>query len=195
MRVRTTTALVKRVHAENPSGKVFFENIYRRLPKDELSIVTQALQLDELYGINLFQCVFQLKDKEFCDALSNARCLTILELPLNHLNGESIVNLSQIIAKNASIETLNLNSNGFDDEGIAILSSALKSNKTLTKLQLNGNQFSEKGLDALIEALQKNNTLENIKLDEYLFPSEKIEKLHGMLHSHKHISSMATFEM
>ena len=179
--IRTTEALAEIIDSNSFSTKMVFENIFRVLPKYELSVVVRALTSDLLSSIKMSQCKFQLDSKEFCAAVSCTRSLKILELTLNRLSGQSVVNLSEIIAKNTSLETLNLNSNVLNDDDLAILSASLKTNKTLIKLQLNGNNFGDKGVDALIKALETNGTLREIELDEHLFAREKVEKLKNLL--------------
>ncbi|KAJ3341475.1 hypothetical protein HDU83_006604 [Entophlyctis luteolus] len=73
-----------------------------------------------------------------------------------------IVWLSNEIATNTGIASLELTDDGLSTEEIVIFCQALEVNHTLTKLDLSGNEIGNEGIRALIKALRVNKSLREL---------------------------------
>ena len=67
--------------------------------------------------------------------------------------------LSQVLAVNSSLTSLNLNENSIDDSGATSLSQALATNSSIISLNLSGNSIGASGASSLSQGLATNPSL------------------------------------
>ena len=80
------------------------------------------------------------------------------------VSGSGVALLSQVLAVNSSLTSLNLSVNGIGDSGATSLSQALAVNSCLTYLNLSENSIGDSGATSLSQALAVNSSLTNLDL-------------------------------
>eukprot|EP00826_Nyctotherus_ovalis_P065900 TRINITY_DN9704_c0_g7_i1.p1 TRINITY_DN9704_c0_g7~~TRINITY_DN9704_c0_g7_i1.p1 ORF type:complete len:591 (-),score=78.07 TRINITY_DN9704_c0_g7_i1:52-1710(-) len=88
---------------------------------------------------------------------------------MQNLDESSLISISNALANNAPLISLNLDSNGIEERGIEIISKGLAMNCTLKSLTLSNNSIEDKNIKTLISSMPKSITtldLSNNKLTE-----------------------------
>ena len=80
------------------------------------------------------------------------------------VSGSGVALLSQVLAVNSSLTSLNLSGNGIGNSGATSLSQALAVNSCLTYLNLSENKIGDSGATSLSQALAVNSSLTNLDL-------------------------------
>ena len=80
------------------------------------------------------------------------------------VSGSGVALLSQVLAVNSSLTSLNLSVNGIGNSGATSLSQALAVNSCLTYLNLSENSIGDSGATSLSQALAVNSSLTNLDL-------------------------------
>ncbi|XP_068756018.1 protein NLRC3-like [Montipora capricornis] len=98
------------------------------------------------------------------EALAVNTSLTTLDLSHKYIGAEGATSLSQALAVNTSLTTLNLHDNSIGAEGATSLSQALAVNTSLTALDLSFNSIGPEGATSLSQALAVNTSLTTLDL-------------------------------
>ena len=97
-------------------------------------------------------------------ALAVNTSLTTLDFPGNSLRADGATSLSQALAVTTSLTTLDLTYNTIGAEGATSLSQALAVNTSLTTLKLSHNSIGDAGATSLSQALAVNTSLTTLRL-------------------------------
>ena len=98
------------------------------------------------------------------EALAVNTSLTTLDLSRNSIGAEGATSLSQALAVNTYLTTLDLSGNSIGDAGTTSLSQALAVNTSLTTLRLYGNSIGDEAATSLSQALAVNTSLTTLDL-------------------------------
>jgi Ran GTPase-activating protein (RanGAP) involved in mRNA processing and transport len=110
--------------------------------------------------------------------LANLTNLEILSLYDNSIDGETCLELANVIRNNNyNIRHLDLRDNKICDEGMKAISDALKNNHSLEILHLKNNQISVEGAIKIATVLGINNTLKMLSLSSNKVGDEGVKKL------------------
>jgi Ran GTPase-activating protein (RanGAP) involved in mRNA processing and transport len=129
-----------------------------------------AQTLDILFRVNTSLCGLDLRGNplgpgvsRFCQALSQNKHITSLDLENCGIDDTGALALAQVLAVNRSITRLNLSHNNIGSKGGFALATALKYNNVLDTLNLAGNPLRPQVGSAVADALKHN----MVRIDVY----------------------------
>lgn len=103
----------------------------------------------------------------FCEALAKNSTVQHVDLRSNHLGAESAAPLAQVLLKNCGLTSLDLCWNNLGVSGGKSLLESLRNNRTLTRLNLTGNNITNDIISA-VDALMSKSKLASVKEKEYI---------------------------
>ncbi|CAG9316297.1 unnamed protein product [Blepharisma stoltei] len=135
--------------------------------KDNIGVHSVELRGNNITGEGLRLLASALRGQTFVRNIS---------LEWNNL-GNSLKSLTDALAYNESVQTLDLRNNRIGPEGAGYIADLLETNKSITKIDLRWNDIGSNGARAIISALRKPHAIQVLDLSGNKIPEELLQQV------------------
>ena len=145
----------------------------RKLLHFALGCVLECTSLSRTLGLHLHisdldlsKILNESEAAPLSQVLAANSSVTSLDLSDSYIHDSGAASLSQALATNSSLTSLDLSNNGIGDSGATSLSQALATNSSLTSLDLSDNGIGDSGAASLSQALATNSSLASLNVND-----------------------------